>query len=56
MGRVIPTDQELLSWEAGYRAGLSGEHPSTPVGLDGLSYQSGVIEGLARYRVLHDDA
>jgi hypothetical protein len=39
--------QDLVSWQAGYAAGQAGQAPPTPPDMDGLSYQSGVIEGKA---------
>jgi hypothetical protein len=44
----MPTfEQDSRSWQVGYEAGLRGERPLTPDGVDGLAFQSGVIEGLA---------
>jgi hypothetical protein len=39
--------QDLTSWQIGFEAGLAGQAPPTPPDMDGLSYQSGVIEGKA---------
>jgi len=36
------------AWEAGYKAGHSGQESTTPPeGIDGLAWTSGVIEGQA---------
>ena len=43
MSRPIKQDPE--AWEAGYEAGRAGKTPPTPPGVDGLAFQSGVIEG-----------
>lgn len=39
--------QDPKAWNAGYQAGLTGKAPRTPPGVDGLAFQSGVIEGRA---------
>jgi hypothetical protein len=39
--------QDPKAWTAGYRAGLEGKAPPTPAGVDGLAFQSGIIEGKA---------
>lgn len=44
-GEVMKQDPK--AWQAGYDAGKEGKSPPTPRGLDGLSFQSGVIEGKA---------
>jgi hypothetical protein len=45
---VKPTSVSLdsKSWSAGYKAGRTGRPTHTPpLGIDGLSWYSGVIEG-----------
>ena len=39
--------QDPEAWHAGYEAGQAGKTPPTPPDLDGLAFQSGVIEGRA---------
>jgi hypothetical protein len=34
-------------WQRGYEAGLAGKSPRTPPGVDGVQFQSGVVEGKA---------
>jgi hypothetical protein len=47
MAEDINIRQDSAAWQAGYVAGLAGQAPPTPPDVDGLSFQAGVIEGLA---------
>jgi hypothetical protein len=42
-----PIKQDPQAWTAGYLAGLEGKAQPTPPGVDGLAFQSGIIEGKA---------
>ena len=39
--------QDPTAWEAGYKAGLSGQATTAPPGVDGVAWYSGLIEGKA---------
>jgi hypothetical protein len=45
MNQQSELKQDQEAWEAGYLVGLAGKTPPTPSGVDGLAFQSGVIEG-----------
>jgi hypothetical protein len=48
--------QDSAAWQAGYVAGLAGQAPPTPPDVDdGLSFQAGVIEGLAARQRLESE-
>lgn len=40
-----PVQQDPQSWQCGYQAGLSGEPPRPPPGVDTLAWLAGKIEG-----------
>ncbi len=41
--------QDEPSWQAGYRAGVSGQSRAPPEGVDKVSWLSGLIEGKAEH-------